>query len=335
MTLQPLLLVLSSTLPLRPLTLSDAHVRYCYEGGTFRRDGRLCALPGVAPTGAQVLAALSADGADLARFTPRAYDEKLSGWAPLTADTRFEPAADGSECRRVDVTLFRKKPTPPSNDFDGEHATAAGYFTCGVVGAKHGHNLGTLWRSAYQLGAAGIFVVAERGAAGSLHKEAADTTKAWRRIPMCQHEDWNAFAAAQPLGALLVAVEMGGEDTLDTFEHPERAVYLLGAEDTGLPESVVRACHRHVTLPCERYESFNVAVAGSLVMYDRLAKLRQRLKAAEEARPQAVEAGRGAAQGAAAHGEPHDAEGSSTPRPRRNMFVTRKGGRSRSQRRLR
>ena len=64
---------------------------------------------------------------------------------------------------------------------------------------------------------------------------------------------------------------MGGED-LVTFEHPERAVYLLGAEDAGLPDAVVRACHRHVALPSERYESYNVAAAGSIVMYDRMAK---------------------------------------------------------------
>ena len=72
-------------------------------------------------------------------------------------------------------------------------------------------------------------------------------------------------------GALLVAVEMGGEP-LHSFEHPERAVYLLGSEDNGLPDAVVRACHRHVTLPAVRTESFNVAAAGSILMYDRQAK---------------------------------------------------------------
>ena len=92
---------------------------------------------------------------------------------------------------------------------------------------------------------------------------------------MWRHHDWNAFRENLPFGALLVAVEMGGEDTLEEFDHPDRAVYLLGAEDTGLPESIVRACHRHVTLPVERYESFNVAVAGGIVMYDRLAKVRK------------------------------------------------------------
>ena len=71
---------------------------------------------------------------------------------------------------------------------------------------------------------------------------------------------------------MLVAVEMGGEP-LHTFEHPERAVYVLGSEDNGLPEAVLRACHRHVALPSAReYDSFNLAAAGSILMYDRLAK---------------------------------------------------------------
>ena len=91
------------------------------------------------------------------------------------------------------------------------------------------------------------------------------------------HADWNAFAAASPYGAMWVAVEMGGEP-LEHFEHPERAVYILGAEDAGLPEAVVRACHRVVALPSKRTESFNVAVAGSVVMYDRLAKQRRRAR---------------------------------------------------------
>ena len=40
---------------------------------------------------------------------------------------------------------------------------------------------------------------------------------------------------------------------------------------------MLRACHRHVALPSARaYESFNVAAAGSILMYDRRAKQLQR-----------------------------------------------------------
>ena len=38
---------------------------------------------------------------------------------------------------------------------------------------------------------------------------------------------------------------------------------------------MLRACHRVVSIECENYASYNVAVAGSLVMYDRLVKRRK------------------------------------------------------------
>ena len=54
-----------------------------------------------------------------------------------------------------------------------------------------------------------------------------------------------------PYSAQLIAVEMGGEP-LETFEHPKRAVYVLGSEDNGIPDSMLRMCHARVTLPCVR-----------------------------------------------------------------------------------
>ena len=75
-----------------------------------------------------------------------------------------------------------------------------------------------------------------------------------------------AFCAAAPYNTPWVAVEMGGVP-LASFEHPERAIYLLGAEDHGLPPAIVRQCSHVVSLEAARTPSYNVAVAGSLVMY--------------------------------------------------------------------
>ena len=52
----------------------------------------------------------------------------------------------------------------------------------------------------------------------------------------------------------------------------------LGSEDNGVPNSVVRSCHHVVSLDCERYASYNVAVAASLVMYDRMTKMKAKEK---------------------------------------------------------
>ena len=65
---------------------------------------------------------------------------------------------------------------------------------------------------------------------------------------------------------------MGGTP-LHEFVHPERAVYLLGAEDAGLPPAIVRACAHCVSLDGARASSYNVATAGTLIMYDRRRKL--------------------------------------------------------------
>ena len=126
--------------------------------------------------------------------------------------------------------------------------------------------MGTLWRSAFQLGAAGIFTIGKR-----YPRQASDTVKAFKHVPMREFETFDQFLSAMPYSCPLVGVEMGGRD-LTGFVHPERAIYLLGAEDHGLPPDVLRRCHHVVSLPSVRTQSFNVSVAGSLVMFDRMGK---------------------------------------------------------------
>lgn len=143
---------------------------------------------------------------------------------------------------------------------------ARGYFEIGIFHGKTPENVGTLWRSAYQMGAAGIFTIGRR-----YPKQASDTVQAYRHIPLRDYATLDDFLAAQPYDCQLIAVEMGGKP-LSVFTHPERAVYLLGSEDNGIPASVIAKCQRTVSLPSIRVNSYNVSVAGSLVMYDRMTK---------------------------------------------------------------
>ena len=141
-----------------------------------------------------------------------------------------------------------------------------GFFEIGIYHPKSPCNVGTLWRSAYQLGAAGIFTVGQR-----FPKQSSDTPKTYRHVPLRTFTTLDDLIEGLPYDCPLVGVEMGGSE-LREFKHPERAVYLLGAEDHGLPPSVLARCHRIVSLQAVRTESYNVAVAGSLVMYDRQTK---------------------------------------------------------------
>lgn len=144
--------------------------------------------------------------------------------------------------------------------------SARGFFEIGIFRSKTPANVGTLWRSAYQLGAAGIYTVGKR-----YPQQASDTVKAYKHVPYREHADFDALFESLPYSTPLVAVEMGGRP-LERFVHPERAVYLLGAEDHGIPAALLSRCHHVISLPSIRTESYNVAVAGSLVMFDRLSK---------------------------------------------------------------
>ena len=263
-----------SLTPEAPAT-GSVFVRTFMHGGTAHRDGKLSQLQllerhvttseaGDVLQGGAVLEHLESRF-DLERFVPHAYDATMGGWREVTSDLSF-PLPSADTVHRIDMQLMpRSAPSQPKPQ------TPVGFFCVGVVGGKNDDNLGSLWRSAYQLGASQIFTVGER------HKlrESTDTVKAWRRLPLMRYEDWNSFAQASPVGAVHVAVEMGGEP-LESFQHPPNAVYILGSEDNGLPSSIVKACHRHVELPVaeDRSSSFNVAGAGSILMYDRLAKER-------------------------------------------------------------
>jgi tRNA G18 (ribose-2'-O)-methylase SpoU len=80
--------------------------------------------------------------------------------------------------------------------------------------------------------------------------------------------------SALPLEAALVAVEMGGAP-LSEFVHPKSCIYILGAEDYGLPPEIINSCRHVVSLEAVNQPSYNVAVAGSIVMYDRFAKTKK------------------------------------------------------------
>lgn len=137
------------------------------------------------------------------------------------------------------------------------------YFEIGIYHTKTETNVGTLWRSAFQLGASGIFTIGHR-----YKKQSSDTTKSWKHIPLRQYESFEEFNKIRPQSAILIGVEMGGI-TLKKFKHPKQAIYLLGAEDHGLPPAILEKCNQIVSLQAINRESFNVAVAGSIIMYDR------------------------------------------------------------------
>lgn len=145
--------------------------------------------------------------------------------------------------------------------------TAKGYFAIGAERMSKSLNLGNLMRSAHAFGAAFTFTVGATYRAQEAH---ADTSKSQLHLP---HYNWAGLDdLVLPGGCKLVGVELL-DDAIDlpSFRHPLRAAYVLGPELGSLSKPLLARCDYVVKIPT----SFcvNVAMAGAIVMYDRVKSL--------------------------------------------------------------
>jgi tRNA(Leu) C34 or U34 (ribose-2'-O)-methylase TrmL len=153
-------------------------------------------------------------------------------------------------------------------------------FGIGIYHPKKEENVGTLFRSAYCLGADFIFTIGRR-----YKRQASDTCNTPAHIPLYEFETYDRFnrwydCYREEIPASLIGIECP-EDTfkytacsLYDFNHPKDAIYLLGSEDHGLPERVLYDMDNVVYTPMSRGKCLNVSATGSIVMYDRIAKIR-------------------------------------------------------------
>ena len=146
-----------------------------------------------------------------------------------------------------------------------------GYFGIAIYGAKHDGNVGSLWRTANSYGAAFLATVGQR-----YGHQPSDTGKASLHTPLLHYASVEDLLVHLPVGCSLIGVELDPRATpLEEFVHPPRGLYLLGAEDKGLPTQVLDQCDYLVEIPTARISSLNVSVAGGIVVHSRFLALRR------------------------------------------------------------
>ena len=144
-----------------------------------------------------------------------------------------------------------------------------GYFGIGCMGMKTSQNYGTLFRTAQIMNADFIFLIGAR-----FKKQASDTMKSWRHLPLFEYKDFKDFNDHRPYDCKLIGIELNQNAIpISEYKHPKQACYLLGAEDIGITKEALSSCQDVVQLPGER--SLNVSVAGSIVLYDRINKIKK------------------------------------------------------------
>ena len=142
-----------------------------------------------------------------------------------------------------------------------------GYFAIGAERISKPMNLGNLLRSAHAFGAKFFFTI---GAHPKAFEAKSDTSKAPLHLPVYH---WaNAGEMILPLRCKLVGVELiEGATDLPAFRHPLYAAYVLGPELGMLSDGLLGRCDYVIKIPAAF--CINVAMAGAIVMYDRVRSL--------------------------------------------------------------
>ena len=118
-------------------------------------------------------------------------------------------------------------------------------------------NVGTLLRSADAFGAA---IALSSGCADPTSPKALRASMgAVFRVPLVGFDDptGRRIALVPRCGTPLPELQLSGE-----------AVLVLGAEREGLPDAVLAACDARATIPQAGGESLNVAMAGTVALYE-------------------------------------------------------------------
>ena len=204
------------------------------------------------------------------------YNYHLHGWDQLNDNSSIVLKENES---RVDILIENKYQMffPPNSDiyqkFNQIQSTGNPEFSIGIFQGKTAFNVVKLRKIATQFGAKSIFVIHPRYSDKKPFDEAEKelSRKQQQLCPFIEYIDFNDFAAKMDEGWVLVGIEMGGTPLTD-FQHPRKAIYILGAEDNGVSALAQKACKYIIEIPSVRSESFNVTCAGAIVMYDRSLK---------------------------------------------------------------
>jgi tRNA G18 (ribose-2'-O)-methylase SpoU len=132
------------------------------------------------------------------------------------------------------------------------------------------HNVGTLVRTAHAAAAEEVILLGDR----EWNVEAARTSDLYTEIVQLPADTEALRNHVKEHGWNLVAVELT-EDSTNLFEaeYPDRPCFLLGAEIGGVPQKLLGDARLIVQIPqWGLVPCLNLAVAGSIVVYDYLAK---------------------------------------------------------------
>ncbi|MEN6368553.1 MAG: RNA methyltransferase [Thermotogota bacterium] len=139
-----------------------------------------------------------------------------------------------------------------------------GYAAIGLHLPKTPVNVGAALRAVGCYGAAMVAMSGRRFA-----KAPTDVQRQWRLTPVIQVSDLREVI---PYDCVPVAVDfVDGAKLLHEYNHPQRAFYIFGPEDSTLGKEVLSWCRDRIYIPT--LYCMNLAATVNVVLYDRCTKM--------------------------------------------------------------
>ncbi|MDX5320842.1 MAG: 23S rRNA (guanosine(2251)-2'-O)-methyltransferase RlmB [Bacteroidota bacterium] len=130
-------------------------------------------------------------------------------------------------------------------------------------------NFGAIARTAECVGVHAL-VIPERNAA-PINEDAIKTSSgALMRLPICRERSLRrAMESLQQFGLRIVAITEKGNDTLYDVNLEEPVAFIMGAEDTGISNELIRISDHLAAIPMQGVtSSLNVSVACGVALYE-------------------------------------------------------------------
>jgi 23S rRNA (guanosine2251-2'-O)-methyltransferase len=130
-------------------------------------------------------------------------------------------------------------------------------------------NVGSLVRSAWNLGVLGILNTKERSAGDSPAAEKVGSG-GFEHIPILEVPNLAAeLLTLKELGFWVYGLEAEGAQSLVTTKFAQKSIIVIGSEMAGLRKPVASACDVLISIPQKTSsESFNAAIAGAIAGYE-------------------------------------------------------------------
>lgn len=133
-------------------------------------------------------------------------------------------------------------------------------------GVEDPHNLGAVMRTAWLLGAKAVFVpdIRATGLSPSASKVAQGATE---HVPLVEGSLTDAVEEAKARGFWTFGLSHRASKSIYDLQLPEKVVWVLGSEASGIRKPIERACDELVAIPqLQSDASFNVSVAAAIAL---------------------------------------------------------------------